>query len=73
MFTYKKVPYKIFVLDPKFYWAGPGRWSMSMSSANHSLIGCDVLGNRGIFLATHASIANRALNCLVRGLAEWSG
>ena len=24
MFTYKKVPYKIFALGPKFYWAGPG-------------------------------------------------
>ena len=23
MFTYKKAPYKIFALDPKFCWAGP--------------------------------------------------
>lgn len=24
MFTYKKAPYKIFALGPKFCWAGPG-------------------------------------------------
>ena len=23
MFTYKKIPYKTFALDPKFCWAGP--------------------------------------------------
>ena len=23
MFTYKKIPYKIFALGPKFCWAGP--------------------------------------------------
>ena len=24
MFTYKKAPYKIFALGPKFCWTGPG-------------------------------------------------
>ena len=32
MFTYKKTPYKIFVLDPKFYWAGP----------DHNMSPCDI-------------------------------
>ena len=27
MFTYKKAPYKIFALDPKFCWADPNAMS----------------------------------------------
>ena len=33
MFTYKKAPYKIFSLGPKFCWAGPGPKPSSRSQA----------------------------------------
>lgn len=30
MFTYKKAPYKIFALGPKFCWAGPKSYISAM-------------------------------------------
>ena len=39
MFTYKKAPYKIFVLGPKFCWAGPGGEITSASMDGWTILG----------------------------------
>ena len=39
MFTYKKARYKIFVLGPKFCWAGPGGEITSASMDGWTILG----------------------------------